>query len=164
MIRSAAGIIAAFALLAASPAAAFSYIPYDDGSYGQDAYYYQDDYGMSYDPQQYAYGGYYDGGSWDTSYDTYGYGTDPASYGYGYYQQPVPSPQPYPIMQYYPQAPQYYYPQYYGSQMYPMPATQYTGTTNFFGQPMCSFPGYGAVACGTDPRQPVQDVWTGQWY
>lgn len=85
---------------------------------------------------------------------TYGYQQPTYGTGYGY-TQPTYSQQ--------------YQQPYYGSS-YPMSQRAYgvpTGRTDFVGTQLCDYSSigyYGAYDCYSDPRQPVQDVYTGQWY
>lgn len=154
-------MIAAACLLAASlaPAAASAqsyYHPnsytYYPGSYGYPAYdYYQYipvmPYVSVYAPQ--------------TNYQP--------SYAYQQQQQQQSGGYSYPGSSYplfYPQSAyrygRYGYPSY-GSMMYPEQG-YFTGDYDAFQSPICYFPSYGRADCGSDPRQPVYDVWTGTWY
>lgn len=40
----------------------------------------------------------------------------------------------------------------------------FTGNYDAFQSPICYFPSYGSADCGSDPRQPVYDVWSGTYY
>lgn len=161
-------------LFSAPAASALSMVgptPYYDGSYYGGGYGdYYGSYGDYYDPYySYGSGGYYDD-PYSYGYDGYDYGTCGSYYGCSAYPSYNYS-YGYDSSYYYPQTSSYgyssgYYPtSYYSSyNMYPQPATYYSGGSTIFGTPLCSFPGYGNVACGTDPRQPVYDYWTGHWY
>lgn len=95
------------------------------------------------------------------------YYADPYYGGYGYDYSYYYSPYQY----YYPQ---YYYPSYsydsygysggYSSTPTPYARSYPTGDTDFFGTQICYWEGYGRADCGSNPRQPVYDIWTGTWY
>ena len=95
-----------------------------------------------YAPASYGYGG--------------GYGPN---YGYGY---------PTVTNGYYPQPSYGYstgpYAGYYGANNPPIDVGYYTGDHDTFGGAICYYADYGRADCGSNPRQPVYDAWTGTWY
>jgi hypothetical protein len=108
--------------------------------YYQQPQYYQT---SSYQPQ------YYQPTSWGSApqYSIGQYVPNTGSYGYGLttgsYAQPgayAGTPNPY------------------------LDTGYFTGNYDAFQSPICYFPSYGTADCGSDPREPVYDVWSGTYY